>query len=310
MGRRTGRTLATLVATALVMSLTAIPASAATAADAKNDVADRVEALADTDSRRLNAALNRAADIIRGGTADENWNGEQPASVATFRADVEANRIMRRVARRADRRGIDGLGSLWDLRLELAKIDGGLAHDQVDAAAAANPDDDRLARAQRRLARGDEALANGRANRAIRRYARAWQIATNILADGPTDPPANPAVSIATNWQFNGGVWQDGDDAANPPTVFDTDGINIQWLVTNTGDVTLSDVTVTDSVFTGLTCTTASLAPGATLDCTQNFVSLAVGSHVNTGTVTATYDGATLTDSNSVYLTVELGDEG
>ncbi|MGL5811402.1 MAG: beta strand repeat-containing protein, partial [Nocardioides sp.] len=49
------------------------------------------------------------------------------------------------------------------------------------------------------------------------------------------------------------------------------DTIAYEFLVTNTGNVTLSDVTVTDTQVTGITCPTATLAPGESMTCTATY---------------------------------------
>jgi hypothetical protein len=70
--------------------------------------------------------------------------------------------------------------------------------------------------------------------------------------------------------------------------------INYNYLVTNTGNVTLSNITVTDphTGLTGLSCPDPTLAPGASETCTATYLTtqadLDAGSIVNTATATGT----------------------
>ncbi|MEJ6388822.1 DUF7507 domain-containing protein [Gymnodinialimonas ulvae] len=68
--------------------------------------------------------------------------------------------------------------------------------------------------------------------------------------------------------------------------------ITYEFEVQNTGNQTLTNVTVTDPLLPGLTCTVASLAPGANLICSENYTvtqaDIDAGSVVNTATANAT----------------------
>jgi len=77
----------------------------------------------------------------------------------------------------------------------------------------------------------------------------------------------------------------------------------ITFDVTNTGDVRLSPVTVTDPAVTGIQCPQTALDPGATMTCSATAAAPAVGAqHTNTVTVTG---AAVLADG-----TPALGDDG
>jgi uncharacterized membrane protein len=56
---------------------------------------------------------------------------------------------------------------------------------------------------------------------------------------------------------------------ATPDTYTEGTGITYHYTVTNTGDVTLTDLTVIDDRFGAITCTPAALAPGAAATCTD-----------------------------------------
>ena len=90
-------------------------------------------------------------------------------------------------------------------------------------------------------------------------------------------PPA-PAIQIekATN----------GSDADVPPGPSIPIGDPIAWTyrVTNTGNVTLSSLVVTDDRGVAVICPQASLGPGAEMVCTASGVAVA-GAYVNIGSV-------------------------
>jgi gliding motility-associated-like protein/uncharacterized repeat protein (TIGR01451 family) len=93
------------------------------------------------------------------------------------------------------------------------------------------------------------------------------------------------------------------------PATYDTLGETITYTitVTNTGNVTLTGVTVTDPL-TGMNFTVASLAPGASEAFTEAYTitqaDLDGGSVVNTATAQGTApDGATVEDSDSATVT-------
>ncbi|MDQ6772811.1 MAG: hypothetical protein M3024_07460, partial [Candidatus Dormibacteraeota bacterium] len=64
------------------------------------------------------------------------------------------------------------------------------------------------------------------------------------------------------------------------------DPVTFTYLVTNTGNVTLNPVTLTDNVLGTITCPQASLAIGASETCTAAGGAATAGAHQNTATVT------------------------
>ena len=86
-------------------------------------------------------------------------------------------------------------------------------------------------------------------------------------------------------------------------------GSQVEWsyLVTNTGNVPLSSVAVTDSDLGPITCPATTLAPGAQLTCETTGTAVA-GQYANTGTVTANGPSGPITDSDpSHYFGVQAG---
>lgn len=79
-----------------------------------------------------------------------------------------------------------------------------------------------------------------------------------------------------------------GEDADTPPGPIVPVGSAIAWTyaVTNTGDLTLNDVTVTDDRGVTVTCPKTVLAAGESMTCTATGTAVA-GQYANVGTVTA-----------------------
>ena len=88
------------------------------------------------------------------------------------------------------------------------------------------------------------------------------------------------------------------NDAAPGPTVAVGSTVTWTYLVTNTGNVTLNPVTVTDDKVGAITCPQTSLASGASMTCTKTGTAVA-GQYTNIGTVTGTPPtGSNVTASN------------
>lgn len=116
-----------------------------------------------------------------------------------------------------------------------------------------------------------------------------------------------PGVAITKTSTSNPDT--DGDGIANTPV--DAPGtIDYSMTVENTGNVTLTGVTVLDPDASGLSCGATSLAPGASTTCTATGTATqadidAGGDILNTATVTATGAGATVTDSDTFDVPIE-----
>lgn len=97
-----------------------------------------------------------------------------------------------------------------------------------------------------------------------------------------------------------------GQEADNPPYPILHVGDPILWtfVVTNTGDVALTHVTVTDSQVEAVACPKTTLIAGESMTCvaTGNAVS---GTHSNTGTATGEALGATVTASDPANYVVQ-----
>lgn len=114
------------------------------------------------------------------------------------------------------------------------------------------------------------------------------------------DVQPEPAIDIekATN----------GEDADTPtgPEVEVGDVVTWTYEVTNTGNVTLTDVAVTDDQIGDITCPEDELAPGGVMTCTATGIAV-LGQYANMGTVVGTPPtGSQVTDKDpSHYVAVE-----
>ena len=91
-----------------------------------------------------------------------------------------------------------------------------------------------------------------------------------------------------------------GTDNDTPPGVFVEAGSTVTWtyIVTNTGNVPLTNVTVTDDQGVTVSCPATTLAVGASMSCAASGTAQA-GQYTNVGTVTGTPPtGPDVTDSN------------
>jgi hypothetical protein len=107
-----------------------------------------------------------------------------------------------------------------------------------------------------------------------------------------------PAPSIDIEKSTN------GLDADSPPgpTVAVGDPVTWVYLVTNTGNVPLDPVSVTDDQLGGVPCPRSSLNPGESMSCTRTGTATA-GPYQNRGDAAGTYIGSVVNDSDlSHYL--------
>ncbi|MEZ5093187.1 hypothetical protein [Nocardioides sp.] len=88
--------------------------------------------------------------------------------------------------------------------------------------------------------------------------------------------PATPAITLVKSGTLNGGSAGDS--------------IDYEFLVTNTGNVTLDGIVIDDAMFTTVDCPVTTLAPGADTTCTASYTltqaDVDAGQVDNTATVT------------------------
>ncbi len=107
-----------------------------------------------------------------------------------------------------------------------------------------------------------------------------------------------PAIDVEKFISVDGITWQDADGLPGP-TVPLAAQVSFRFVVTNTGSVPLTNVTLTDTVYALTTCTIpATLEPGSFFECTLVAQPVVAGQHTNTAVVTALYQGQSVTDSD------------
>jgi len=121
------------------------------------------------------------------------------------------------------------------------------------------------------------------------------QVLYDITGECPGLPlyeqPGNPAIDIEKA--------TDGADADTPPGPTITVGDPVAWtyVVTNTGDVALSAVSVMDDQGVTVTCPKTTLAVGESMTCTGNGTAVS-GQYANLGTAVGTYNTQQVSDSD------------
>jgi hypothetical protein len=104
--------------------------------------------------------------------------------------------------------------------------------------------------------------------------------------------------------------YTNGSDADVPmgPILFVGQTVNWEYEVTNTGNVTLTNINVTDSEGVTVDCPKDTLTPGESMTCTASGTVVA-GQYMNIGTVTASYGGQVYSDEDySHYYGIPWGD--
>jgi uncharacterized repeat protein (TIGR01451 family) len=119
--------------------------------------------------------------------------------------------------------------------------------------------------------------------------------------------PGDPSKVFGSNCQPTGAAvrikkatnGQDADDAPGPTVPV---GSTVTWtyVVTNTGNVPLTGVSVSDNPHGAVACPKATLAVGESMTCTATGVATA-GQYRNVGTVTASWTSGTVTDSDASH---------
>lgn len=116
------------------------------------------------------------------------------------------------------------------------------------------------------------------------------------VAPNPATIPS-PDIQLIKSVSVDGGVtFEDADTPPGPTLTAPTNPI-FRFHITNTGNVTLSNVTLVDSVLGPVSIPTTTLAPGQfeDVDVTGTFMP---GQHTNVGIVTGQYSTTTVSDSN------------
>jgi len=104
-------------------------------------------------------------------------------------------------------------------------------------------------------------------------------------------PPPNPAIDIEKLVQ--------GEDADVPtgPVVTVGATVTFSFIITNIGDVPLTNIVVTDNIYGTITLPKTSLEAGESMTGSTTAMAVA-GQHTNTATVTGNYEAQTVTDAD------------
>ncbi|MEA1866066.1 MAG: hypothetical protein U9N46_12925, partial [Euryarchaeota archaeon] len=109
---------------------------------------------------------------------------------------------------------------------------------------------------------------------------------------------ASPSIDVEKYVSVDGGTnWDDADNPTGPYMLSGTDP-QFKFVVTNTGNVELTGISLTDTDFDLSGCTlTDPLAADASFDCSVTGT-WAAGQHTDTATVTGDFDGQTYSDTD------------
>jgi uncharacterized repeat protein (TIGR01451 family) len=149
----------------------------------------------------------------------------------------------------------------------------------------------------------------------------------NVAAADSAESPADTAsasaalvystsIDVEKSLRVNGGAWQDVDTPTGP-TARMKDDIDFQFVVTNTSNVTLTNVQVNDSIFdlngaaAGKTWTIGSLAPGASATLIlgdDELVPFTIGQHANTATATGSFGATSVQDADMAHYWGVVGE--
>lgn len=119
-----------------------------------------------------------------------------------------------------------------------------------------------------------------------------------IILPGPTCNEA--AIDIAKFLSVDNGVtWLDANEGDSPDVTLDSQ-VSFRLVVTNTGSVPLTSISLSDSQMDVTGCAVPELLePDAFFECTLNPVAVVEGPYVNTATVSAIHEDSTVTDTDT-----------
>jgi hypothetical protein len=129
-------------------------------------------------------------------------------------------------------------------------------------------------------------------------------------------PCGKPSIEVVKYVSVDKGVtWLDANTVAQAPSLRETHFVKYQFVVTNTGNVELTNIMLTDSnhnIMDWGNTIVSPLAPGASFTCTIGYehppIQAIVGEVSNTATVTGDYRGLTYGDTDDAwYIGVPYG---
>ena len=119
-----------------------------------------------------------------------------------------------------------------------------------------------------------------------------------------TPIPPRPAIDVEKLVSVDNQVtWQDADQPTGPQTTVGKD-VHFRFVVTNIGNVPLTNVTISDNLFTLVNCNVPSpLNPGQSHTCFYGPTPALPGQHSNTASATGFYNSQQLSDSDPAHYT-------
>jgi hypothetical protein len=107
---------------------------------------------------------------------------------------------------------------------------------------------------------------------------------------------AAPAIDVEKLVSVDlGATWQDADSPTGPNAIVG-DPVQFKFVITNTGNIDLSNITLSDTDMSLPACSTpTTLAAGSSYECVVE-TPATIGQHTNTATATGVYGGITYTD--------------
>ncbi len=122
---------------------------------------------------------------------------------------------------------------------------------------------------------------------------------SNTIINGPC-PTTTPKIQVKKYVSVDGGTtWLDAESAPGPSAVIGST-VKFKFVITNTGNVTLTDITLTDSVYVLGATLPSSLAATGTFEYIQDETA-AAGLHQNTATATGKHEGVTYSDTDHAH---------
>ena len=129
----------------------------------------------------------------------------------------------------------------------------------------------------------------------------------------PTPPPYTPyrpnaEIDIEKYVSISGGPWEDADEITGPIAYVGYDEVAFRFVVTNTGDIALTNIQLSDSDFPTDSCPlTDPLAPGESFECVIGPFDAQEGQHMDEG---YTYGEARAGAECVVIIDEEMIDNG
>jgi hypothetical protein len=112
-------------------------------------------------------------------------------------------------------------------------------------------------------------------------------------------PKPNPVIDIEKTVSDDNATWNDADTVPGLIVLTGQD-VWFQFAITNTGNVTLTNVVLTDTVLNLNSCAiSTTLTPSASTSCIIGSIAAITGQHTNTAQATGIYNGNIYTDTDN-----------